>query len=132
MKALTLIRPWGYAFTHCGKDVENRTWKCYLQPGTAIAIHSGSGWDASGFDFLQRLSYNPPAKPECLGGAIIAVARFQDNVTESESKWFFGPIGWNFSDLQILQEPIACKGALGLWNLPAPQLTQVLRQLQAN
>lgn len=48
MKALSLRQPWGYAITHLGKRIENRTWKYLanlklgdkeLMPGDRVALH---------------------------------------------------------------------------------------------
>ena len=40
MKALTLRHPWAWAIVHCGKDVENRTWKPVgLEKGDFLALH---------------------------------------------------------------------------------------------
>jgi hypothetical protein len=131
MRALTLIRPWNYAFT-CGKNIENRSWGCYLPPGTTIALHAGamSGWDSTGAKFIESLGYSVPSKSDCASSVIFAVFTFQANVSSSTSKWFFGPVGWTFSDLFMLPQPVSCKGSLGLWRIPEPQLSEVIRQLQ--
>lgn len=126
IRGLTLIRPWGYAIAHLGKDVENRTWNCYLKPGDFIAIHNGMKWDDSALECIQ----------DCMGVAgsvtketdkssqIIAVAQFVGNVTESDSTWFVGPVGWQLRDVTPIS-PVDCKGKQGLWNLPGNVLAQV-------
>lgn len=36
-----------------------------------------------------------------------------------KSPWFFGPFGWILEEIRPLAEPVPCKGALGLWTVPA-------------
>ena len=118
MKAVTLIRPWGYAIAHLGKDIENRTWNCYLQPGEELAIHSGKKWDDAALPFIQTIHPGLELPPEALfQGVIIAIARFDGNCTRSNSPWFMGPIGWKLSNVQAI-EPVECRGAQGLWTVP--------------
>lgn len=51
-------------------------------------------------------------------GAILATARVEDFVTQSNSRWFAGPYGWILKDVYVLKEPYPCKGALRLWDVP--------------
>lgn len=37
---------------------------------------------------------------------------------QGEDPWWVGPVGWYFRDLVAI-EPVPCKGAQGLWSLPA-------------
>lgn len=119
MKAVTLMRPWGYAIAHLGKDIENRTWNCYLQPGEELAIHSGKKWDDAALPYIWKNAgiIDLPLEAQ-LGGVIIAIARFDGNCTRSNSPWFMGPIGWKLSNVQVI-EPVDCRGAQGLWTVPA-------------
>ncbi len=58
-----------------------------------------------------------------------------DVVTTSRSKWFNrlsdGSInyGWVLGSVKALKEPIPCKGALKLWNLPPKVVRELKRQL---
>lgn len=126
IRAITVHRPWGIAIAQYGKNIENRTWRCWLQPGDFIAIHNGAKFDATAVKDIQQItgiydgSMNPVEDP---AGAIIAIAKFQGNITESNSPWFCGPIGWELSDV-IPIEPVYCKGAQGLWTIPEDVLMQ--------
>ena len=130
MKAITLYRPWSYAVAHLGKDIENRSWKCPLPIGSNLAIHSGQKWDKQGAEWIKNtLGLQLPKEEEIQPGQIICVITFGGNLTESESKWFFGPYGWALEDAFVLPEPVPCKGAQGLWSIPAHELSLVTRQL---
>ena len=67
-------------------------------------------------------------------GKVLAVARlggFLDAKPEGDQgRWWCGPVAWVLEDVRRLPEPIAVKGAQGLWNLPpeveAAALAQVL------
>jgi hypothetical protein len=67
--------------------------------------------------------------------AICGVARVVDIVTKSRSKWFYRPedgstnYGWVLADVRQLRSPIECKGALGLWEIPANTLKKMKEQL---
>ncbi len=115
LKVITLHRPWAYAVEHLGKDIENRSWKCPLPPGSLIAIHAGLKYDKQGADWIQKLGLDcPPDGAEHPGG-IVAIARFEGNVTASDSPWFVGPIGWRLADVVGIP-PIARRGYQRLWS----------------
>jgi hypothetical protein len=130
MKALSIKQPWVYAILHEGKDIENRSWRRDFRGW--IAIH------ASGVprrDAVFPRGHRLPEKEEAHCSAICGVARLVDIVTTSRSKWFQQPgrgevnYGWVFEDVTPLREPIDCKGALGLWNVPPNILRSINRQL---
>lgn len=54
---------------------------------------------------------------------------FDGAVEAVESAWFMGPIGWLLTNVIALPEPVPCKGAQGLWTLPADVESAVLAQL---
>jgi hypothetical protein len=120
IKGLTLHRPWGYAISHLDKRVENRTWNCPLPIGTFIAIHNGQKWDKEGELFIRRQNaselFDHPSEENCPAGAIVAVAQFDGNVTESDSPWFCGPVGWQLKNVVAINPIMGVKGQQGLWN----------------
>ena len=63
---------------------------------------------------------------------IVAVAAFGGAVTESESPWFGGPVGWVLSDIIVLPEPVPCRGAQGLWDIPDDVLEKMRAQFRQN
>lgn len=124
LMAITLHRPWPYAMVSLGKNLENRTWNCPLPPGSWIAIHAGKKYDRQGADWIrQELSLGCPGKAEHPTG-IVAIARFECNVTTHNSLWFAGPIGWEFS--RVIAVPVLeCAGKQGLWQVPAVLLPKL-------
>lgn len=142
MKALTLHQPWATCIAQHGKRVENRTW-APPQPiiGQRIAIHAGMRLNREVclrlFD-EEGIELAPASKLPL--GAVVATARVAGwasdqgwaqeptldffGVTEQQardalrSSWWIGPIGW-ILDHVIAVPPVACKGAQGLWSLPA-------------
>lgn len=146
MKALTLHAPWAWAVCFLAKDVENRTWKPPAgMVGQRIAIHAGSPaqwrfrkwWDV--YNTLKRLqpkasiwrSYEQvfkctdeeyEAKRDRFCSAIVATAVISDvrKPQDTDDGWHLaGQYGWVLTDVQVLPVPVKCKGALGLWTVPA-------------
>lgn len=130
MKALTIKQPWVHAILHQGKDIENRSWQRNFQGW--LALHASakpnrkaefpSGVHRPDFDTLDY-------------SAICAVARVVDIVTKGRSKWLWLPedgstnYGWGLAEVVALKSPIPCKGALGLWQVPAIILREIQHQL---
>lgn len=138
MKALTLWRPWTWAICHpsqYAKRVENRTWAPpSWMIGQDFAIHAGKRYDAKVCDWIADiLAERPPAANACPQG-IVAVAKLHRCIYDSGESacvatlklcekagvgdWYSGPFGWLLDDVRVLAQPIACKGAQGLWELP--------------
>jgi hypothetical protein len=139
MKALTLWRPWPVAIFFLQpkyrKDVENRGWKLPKRfVGERIAIHAGNRLDNQAFkqwiyiiepypsevlDLLQKWR----ALSEIKG--IIGTVVFGESIPMSrcDSRWASGPECWPIIDPIPLSEPIPCRGAQGLWEVP-PDIAQ--------
>lgn len=134
MKALTISQPFASLIASGEKFVENRTWETlYRGP---LAIHAGKGTQ---YLTKQELAEYPT-------GAIVAVARLVacyhleslDATRRHEKlhsceltigdilrhKHTEGPFCWVLSDVKKLPEPIPCRGAQGLWDLPRGVLTE--------
>lgn len=141
MKALTLHQPWATCIAQHGKRVENRTWAPHAIIGQRIAIHAGKKFDPVAHTMLVHFHGVPLAEREDLPfGAVVATARvagwvrfvrrgdilYNDfcGITSKQacdarrSTWWAGPIGWILEDVVEIK-PVACKGAQGLWRLPA-------------
>jgi hypothetical protein len=137
MYALTILQPWATAIALGPKRVENRSWPPpRAAVGQLMAIHAGKRWDGqAGLDAFAKRVYQPGAErlrampsDEYPMGAVIAVARLARVVTASDDPWFFGPYGWMLTEVQAI-EPVPCRGAQGLWQLPPDVETQVMRAL---
>lgn len=151
MKALTLIRPWAAAVAHLGKNVENRTWRPPAGLfGQRFAIHAGVKIEAAmltGINIAQEmrgLPTLPDAGPQgivCtvrLAGVATAVGELcwtdRDALAAARgfgpgfAHWFMGPVGWVLADVRTLAAPVPCRGAQGLWTLPADVEAAVMAQ----
>jgi hypothetical protein len=130
VRGLTLHRPWPWAFTHADKFLENRTWPA---PRTMldqyVALHAGKRWDQEAAVHMSRGNFGPAARACPLNdekhpsGVIVALGRLVVIGHHSEepglSPWAFGPWLWEFKQpLFVLQRPVPCNGAQGLWVLP--------------
>ena len=149
MKALTLHAPWAWAICYLGKDVENRTCKPPAgMVGQRIAIHAGSPaqWTRDNIKALlaaqevsakcfadvlaRRTAIHRAFRSECASiaerdrfcSAIVATAVISDvrKPQDTDDGWHLaGQYGWVLTDVQVLPVPVKCKGALGLWTVPA-------------
>ena len=155
MKTLTVWQPYGAAIAIGSKLLENRTWRPtpgLLKIGDVFAIHAAvrpwSQDDAVDVAELVFRGRKPAPAPfgevvtyrhwfeylDATKGKVLAVARlggFLDAKPEGDQgRWWCGPVAWVLEDVRRLPEPIAVKGAQGLWNLPpeveAAALAQVL------
>ncbi len=156
MRALTLWRPWTDAILRRGKRVENRR-----RPpprgtvGTTIALHAGKRYEIGDWSFSD--SWTPPRDEDCSTG-IVGVARIagyldlrnvddegrgrrSESVVEESAAarvhsldlnpWWTGPCGWLLDHVVAIGEPIPCRGAQGLWTVPALELEFVKARLRA-
>lgn len=119
MKALTIWQPYAGLIVAGLKAVENRTWAPPCKPGTRIAIHAGSKRDVESWEHCGDVPW-PITFSGAPYSAIIGVAALDEvrRAPQGEDPWWVGPVGWYFRDLVAI-EPVPCKGAQGLWSLPA-------------
>jgi activating signal cointegrator 1 len=132
MKALSLTQPWASAIMLGYKKIETRSW--YTKYRGLIAIHAAKGFPKHARDFLsneqtwhhkERPFQYPIPRGVILGVAVITdvlnTEYLEYNISDIELLYGdYSPYrwGWLLEDIRILPEPIPCKGALGLWNVP--------------
>lgn len=92
MKTLSIKQPWAHAIIHCGKDIENRTWKTKFRG--RFLVHASMEPDVNAPEELWDAL---PDEAPVFGG-IIGSVELVDVVTESKSKWFKGPVGFVLKD----------------------------------
>lgn len=146
IKGLTILQPWCSLITHGTKRVENRSWSPRgMAVGDYLAIHAGARVDLDqwgGADDTITVKGQPPfmaaydaalltttsdrALRAALAtavpyGAILGVAVLADVETRAtgDDPWWVGPVGWRLADVVAFERPVPCKGAQGLWDLPA-------------
>jgi len=107
------------------KRIENRTWAPRNHVGHYLAIHAGKRVDDTAWEMIREIAPEIwlPKVAELELGAIVAVCRLarviedQLQAPESQRRWLFGPKGWLLEDVRMI-DPVPCRGAQGLWELP--------------
>jgi hypothetical protein len=135
MKVLSIRQPWAFAILHLGKDVENGDWATRFRG--RIAIHASQGM--TGFEYKGFCEYVGLFVPEMKEvivpaselprGAIVGTVEIVDCKNIYRSRWFQGNYGFVLRNPVALSKPIACKGALGFWDLPKEIEKQLNEQL---
>jgi len=133
VKAITLKRPWTWAILHGGKDIENRFWKPSQPLPFQLAIHVGLGFDPLADAYIYDQCGRYPDSHSVFRGSIIAVVTVHHLIAPARNpvtKWHMPEQwGWMLKDLAILPEPVPCRGALSLWDIPADVLARIQEQL---
>lgn len=125
-RALSIRQPWAWAITDGGKTVENRDWLRCLYRGPLLIHASKGGTNREYADAVESiaamradLGLPPLPVPELEllpRGFLVGVMRIV-GVDEPVA----GALGLRLADARPL-EPIPCKGALGLFEVPADLL----------
>lgn len=130
MRALTVMQPYASAIIHWGKSLENRSWRPPLSAvGERIAI-TASAKRPGLYDVQHALSLAAPgtvADRLPLGVVVGTVIVLGHVATPDQARgwvgdaavWWCGPLAWVLGEPRPLKRPVPCKGALGLWTLPA-------------
>lgn len=136
IRGLTLWQPMAWAIAAGHKRIENRPWKPWKNV-THLAIHAGAKYHADhARQITEHIGIEVPPRSELVFGAIIAVARLAGYITGGDQfptqhhhdPWFSGPFGWLLDEVAALDEPVPCKGHLGLWNLQPEDLDALHKQ----
>ena len=132
MKALTLIQPWASLITLGLKHYETRSWKTPYRG--RVLIHAGKKLDREFICDLQRTGTLPPTETVPCGvllgaaeiTAMLSTNDFDPGLPESRygdyspDRW-----AWKLENVEAFDIPIACKGMLGLWEVPDYVLAEV-------
>ena len=128
MKALTLTQPWADLVASGHKRWETRSWSTNYRG--LVAIHAAKGFPKYAQVFASEEMAFGRLAPRIARGAIIAVARIVDVRPTEEvaleieglerrlGDYAWGRFAWQLADVVRLDEPIGCKGMLGLWAVP--------------
>lgn len=136
MKALTIRQPWATCIALGTKALENRSWQTGHRG--LIAIHAAAKPERDGIDVLPAVTLPPlPALRDMPLGAVIAAAELVSIHATAfpgrkccPSPWAIsGMWHWQLASVRKLAETVPCKGALGLWTLPADVEAAVMSQL---
>ncbi len=147
MKAITIHPEWAFAICHLGKDVENRSWQPRLDVGAHIAIHAGRLLGGShridaqtAIDLvcqssnLARVDVAEAFELQPINaGKIVAVAKLGSFTDSSASPWAAaGYLHWELEDVEVLPNPISCRGHQSIWTVPPGIVREVEEQLRAS
>lgn len=115
-KVLSIQQPWAWLIVKGMKPIENRTW--WTSHRGELFIHAGKKFDAEGYEWIREnfKEIGLPPKNEFECGGIIGKVEMTDCVKEYESKWFFGPFGFVFTNAQQLPF-IKMPGQLGIFGI---------------
>ena len=134
MRALTLTQPWATLVAIGAKNVETRSWSTKFRG--RLAIHAAKGYPkdcqklaATGAFRWALLHAGYGDTRELPTGVIIATADVievlptEQIVVSSVEREFgdysAGRFAWWLHDVRRTVQPIACRGMLGLWTVPA-------------
>lgn len=140
MKALTLTQPWASAVALGYKHIETRSWRSsYRGP---LLIHAAKGFPPDARQFAAvELALGRGLNPAPLS-AIVAVAKLvaispaeevalelgiEGGLERHYGDYSPGRWAWMLEDIRTLDEPIPCRGALGLWT-PTPDVLQAVER----
>lgn len=151
MKALSLTQPWATLVAIGQKSIETRSWSTAYRG--VLAIHAAKGFPRYCLELCTEEPFRDVLRSHRLLiremplGAIVAVARLTA-VERTESIRLFGyagipmlphemefgdysdhRFGWVLADVRRLPVPVPCKGALGLWDVPAEIYEAIAPQL---
>ena len=102
--ALSVRQPRGHRILFEGKDIENRDRRTKIR-GT-ILLHSALTIEDEGKELADRLRL--PV------GGIIGLVDIVDCVTKSDSRWFFGPVGYKLANPRPMPF-VPCRGMPGFF-----------------
>lgn len=150
MRAITICQPYTHLVMRGEKRVENRTWQnSYRGP---LLIHAGKSrdWLELSDDGTHDELYGIPLA-DMTFGAVVAVAELRDCVSvarlvggglhihrHARDRWPWlashehteGPYCFVLAEPRPLPEPIAWRGAQGLWTPTAELIGRVREQLE--
>lgn len=159
MKVLSLLQPWATLVVIGAKKIETRGWKPRQEVTNVIKkegflIHASQNIDEAkilcGIPGIEPFKQYIRYYTDLPTGAIIGHVQFRDAITTSTNygmttieKWAgdhwqiekqFGDysdkrFGWLLSDPVKLDTPVACKGALNLWDCPGDVIIEIAKQL---
>lgn len=127
MKALSIRQPYAWAIVMGFKDVENRSWATNHRG--PVLIHAGLREQSADVeDVLRRVADQTGTaltlirnSYHTLGarGAIVGAVTITGDTNSHPSAWFTGPRGFVLEKPARAITPVACRGQLGFFTVPA-------------
>lgn len=116
MKAISIRQPWAYLLANGHKDIENRNWNTKFRG--EVLIHASKGMTKAEYNeakvLCDSLGIKLPEPTELDFGCIVGRMTITDTVTQSDSPWFFGRVGFCISNARACR-PVEFKGKLSFF-----------------
>jgi len=137
MKVLSVRQPWSYLIVAGYKDIENRTWRTsYRGP---LLIHASLGKDPEDFmprqrEYIESAGIVIPNDNDLPRGAIVGAVTLTEVYSDGRddgknSPWFEGPYGFKMEDAVEFEQPIQCRGQLGIRDVSDSLMARVSKML---
>ncbi len=137
-KAISVWQPWAELIVLGLKPVENRS--RHLSHRGALLIQASQKYDLNAWQYLQQLPGWTTGQGGTLRllekvaqkrmGGLVGAVMMTDSVTESDSPYFGGPIGWEFEKAIRFTKMIPCRGMQGLF-VPTVKPAEIYRETMA-
>jgi len=123
-RALSVRRPWANLI-FAGKSTENRTWATSHRG--ELVVHAGQAWDPAGAALAAELGLDGFADPRSCPGGYLGIVRLADVHLSAACCAPWGDSGqgiyhWTLAEPRSFAVPIAGRGRLGLYWVPAALL----------
>jgi hypothetical protein len=151
VKSISLSQPWAWLIVHGPKRIENRRWHLPAKfRGQRVLLHAAKGMTRADYDGAAEMAYDIdpqislPDRNELDRGKIIGAATFGHCLCPSEGSlplyrtpigddgapldlrwWVAWQHGFVVRNVEAFAEPVACKGALGFWEVPIDVLKKL-------
>ena len=108
MKAISIRQPWAWLIVNGYKDIENRTWNTKYRG--MVLIHASKGMTRHQYLLVNAICESMPSSQritlppfdQLQRGGIVGYAHITGTTRESESPWFFGPVGFQLTGAKPL------------------------------
>ena len=124
MKCISIKQPWAWLIAAGYKDIENRSWatkfrgECFIHASACLTRREYHECSDIALKIDHRLVSHMPCRADFLRGGIIGKCEIYDVVTESDSPWFSGPVGWRVRNAIHFSQLHPMKGQLGFFYVP--------------
>ncbi len=132
MKAISYHQPYAWMLANGYLDIDDRTWSTpYRGP---LAIHASKAFSQHYYDYVRyHLNVPIPDIPDLGYGVIMGVAKLvhvlkpEETTEVPHARRAHGGghcYGWQFTDITLFDEAVACRGQQGLFDVDIQALIE--------